>query len=190
MCLSSRNAKIFPLRGPRGALRAARYAGRATRAGVLRTAQVPYTGGQIPLMKPRPAWMPASQPARARARASSPAHPPMAAATMIMRAHGGGGTLTARVYRTCRPPKSQPLPVRSTRWVARARPSSIDRGESLAGAGRAVPAGRGAGRCIYSKNHDSKSDLQQRHRVREFREAQRRGVRVRAKFPPAAPRTC
>ena len=53
MCLSSRNAKIFPLRGPRGALRAARYAGRATRAGVPRTAQVPYTGGQIPFMKPR-----------------------------------------------------------------------------------------------------------------------------------------
>ena len=38
--------------GPRGALRAAHYAGRATRAGVLRTAQVPYTGGQILLMKP------------------------------------------------------------------------------------------------------------------------------------------
>eukprot|EP00964_Phaeocystis_antarctica_P014658 scaffold8103_cov34-Phaeocystis_antarctica.AAC.2 len=35
-------AQIFPLRGPRGALRAARYAGRATRAGVLRTARYRY----------------------------------------------------------------------------------------------------------------------------------------------------
>ena len=39
---SSLNAQIFPLRGPRGALRAARYAGRATRAGVLRTARYRY----------------------------------------------------------------------------------------------------------------------------------------------------
>ena len=45
------NAQIFPLRGPGGALRAARYAGRATRAGVLRTDQATDTGGQIPLMK-------------------------------------------------------------------------------------------------------------------------------------------
>ena len=49
---SSSNAQIFPLRGPGGALRAARYAGRATRAGVLRTDQATDTGGQIPLMKP------------------------------------------------------------------------------------------------------------------------------------------
>ena len=49
---SSSNAQIFPLRGPGGALRAARYAGRATRADVLRTDQATNTGGQIPLMKP------------------------------------------------------------------------------------------------------------------------------------------
>eukprot|EP00964_Phaeocystis_antarctica_P011426 scaffold6317_cov98-Phaeocystis_antarctica.AAC.9 len=36
------NAQIFPLREPRGALRAARYAGRATRADVLRTARYRY----------------------------------------------------------------------------------------------------------------------------------------------------
>eukprot|EP00964_Phaeocystis_antarctica_P163811 scaffold140673_cov244-Phaeocystis_antarctica.AAC.1 len=36
------NAQIFPLRGPRGALRAAHYAGCATRAGVLRTARYRY----------------------------------------------------------------------------------------------------------------------------------------------------
>eukprot|EP00964_Phaeocystis_antarctica_P128374 scaffold92155_cov50-Phaeocystis_antarctica.AAC.1 len=36
---SSLNAQSFPLRGPRGARRAARYAGRATRAGVLCTAR-------------------------------------------------------------------------------------------------------------------------------------------------------
>eukprot|EP00964_Phaeocystis_antarctica_P022716 scaffold12642_cov64-Phaeocystis_antarctica.AAC.1 len=39
---SSLIAQIFQLRGPRGALRAARYAGRATRAGVLRTARYRY----------------------------------------------------------------------------------------------------------------------------------------------------
>eukprot|EP00964_Phaeocystis_antarctica_P101838 scaffold67307_cov48-Phaeocystis_antarctica.AAC.4 len=39
---SSLNAQIFPLREPRGALRAARYAGRAPRAGVLRTARYRY----------------------------------------------------------------------------------------------------------------------------------------------------
>eukprot|EP00964_Phaeocystis_antarctica_P125999 scaffold89719_cov75-Phaeocystis_antarctica.AAC.2 len=39
---SSLNAQICPLREPRAALRAARYAGRATRAGVLRTARYRY----------------------------------------------------------------------------------------------------------------------------------------------------
>ena len=51
--LSSPNAKFSPLRGPESALRAARYAGRATRAGVLRTAREADTCGPIPLMKPR-----------------------------------------------------------------------------------------------------------------------------------------
>ena len=53
--LSSPNAKFSPLRGPESALRAARYAGRATRAGVLRTAREAggRTCGPILLMKPR-----------------------------------------------------------------------------------------------------------------------------------------
>ena len=50
--LSSLNAKFSPLRGPESALRAARYAGRATRAGVLRTAREADTCGPIQLMKP------------------------------------------------------------------------------------------------------------------------------------------
>ena len=52
--LSSPNAKFSPLRGPESALRAARYAGRATRAGVLRTAREAggRTCGPILLMKP------------------------------------------------------------------------------------------------------------------------------------------
>lgn len=48
--LSSLNAKFSPLRGPESALRAARYAGRATRAGVLRTAREADTCGPIQLM--------------------------------------------------------------------------------------------------------------------------------------------
>ena len=129
------------LKGTSGASRATPSRGSLARPGASEYQRTTRISGRT--KSSLPACQPASQ--HARARASSPAHPPMAAATMIMRAHGGGGTLTARVYRTCRPPKSQPLPVRSTRWVARARPSSIDRGKSLAGTGRAVPAGRGAG---------------------------------------------
>ena len=54
--LSSLNAKFSPLRGPESALRAARYAGRATRAGVLRTAREADTCGPIQLMKPSPSY--------------------------------------------------------------------------------------------------------------------------------------
>ena len=80
--LSSPNAKFSPLRGPESALRAARYAGRATRAGVLRTAREAggrYLCGPILLMKPRPFflgsglqyWVPGLHPAVASASAAA-----------------------------------------------------------------------------------------------------------------------